>query len=109
MNSEAIPSLRTISSCIASSNANKHCVLALGFLGHLSSHHLPIPVQSDNTGRGGMQWGKTETSPSLGVFSLKKILVLDRNMLALSAVAVVLLVQYVVLLRQCGSRRDAVG
>jgi hypothetical protein len=39
-----------------------------------------------------MQWGESETSPSLGIISLKKILVFDRDIPALATAAVVLLV-----------------
>jgi hypothetical protein len=42
-----------------------------------------------------MQWGETETSPSLGAISLKKILVLGRDMPALAASVVLSAVKIV--------------
>jgi hypothetical protein len=62
-----------------------------------------------------MQWGESETSPSLGVINFKIILVLGRHVPASAAVVVLLvlfrycIVQCVVLLRKYWTRRDAVG
>jgi hypothetical protein len=52
-----------------------------------------------------MQWGGTETSPRLGVISFKIIVVLGRDMPALSAVSAVKILSSVI----CGIVRAVLG